>query len=47
MDRFGTSKRVELAKSDVPGPGAYKLQSSVGGDLPAYLNATSMEFKYV
>ena len=32
---FGSSTRKEMKKLDVPGPGAYRLNSTVG-DVPAY-----------
>ena len=33
--RFGSSTREELKKMNVPGPGSYKIRSSIG-DVPDY-----------
>lgn len=44
---FGSSTRNDLKKLNTPGPGAYKLNSSVG-DVPAYaMPNRSQEFKYI
>jgi len=45
---FGTSKRADLGrKNDAPGPGTYRLPTTVG-DVPAYsMPNRSDESKYV
>jgi hypothetical protein len=44
---FGSSTRAELKGLNVPGPGAYKINSAIG-DVPAYaMPNRSAEYKYI
>lgn len=44
---FGSSTRAALKGMNVPGPGAYKINSSIG-DVPAYaMPNRPPEFKYI
>lgn len=44
---FGTSTRVEKVKMNVPGPGSYKINVTVG-DVPGYaMPNRSADYKFV
>jgi hypothetical protein len=44
---FGSSTRATLKGMNVPGPGAYKINSSIG-DVPTYaMPNRSAEYKYI
>lgn len=44
---FGSSTRGKLNGNNVPGPGAYKINSSIG-DVPVYaMPNRSDEYKYI